>query len=144
MILTPNGPGCSSFFKKGRLFRAAKAFSRRKDSGICLRELGAQDTDLEPDLISGFLSAIQSFGTELSKEEVPMKKIAYKNLEIELYLGETTICALLARGEITAHLSALLKQGGLPALWLAFLSALAGIVGAVIAETRRIRTHSSH
>ncbi len=81
-----------------------------KDSGMCLTEIGTEDSDVEPDLVSGFLSAIQSFGMELSKEDVPMKKIAYKNLEIELYAGQATICALLARGETTAHLRSLLQQ----------------------------------
>jgi predicted transcriptional regulator len=81
-----------------------------KDSGMCLTEIGTEDADVEPDLVSGFLSAIQSFGMELSKEDVPMKKIAYKNLEIELYAGQATICALLARGETTAHLRSLLQQ----------------------------------
>ncbi len=81
-----------------------------KTSGISFCEFGLQDSELEPDLLSGFLSAIQSFGTELSKEDVPMKKIAYKNLEIELHAGEVSICALLANGQIRDHLSSMLKQ----------------------------------
>ena len=42
---------------------------------------------LDSDLIGGFLSAIQSFGAEISKEETTMKKLSYEHFEIELLEG---------------------------------------------------------
>ncbi len=78
-----------------------------KDSGITLFEHNFKGSVGDPDLLSGFLIAIQSFGTEISKEEVPMKKISYRNLEIEMTAGKKVICALLVNGEITERLSSL-------------------------------------
>ena len=57
--------------------------------------------------------------------------------------GHVLFDAPMPGGGAVLSFSSLLKQGGLPALWLAFLSALAGVAGAVIAETRRIRVQSA-
>ncbi|MHA1649582.1 MAG: hypothetical protein ACTSYB_05255 [Candidatus Helarchaeota archaeon] len=81
-----------------------------KLSGITLYEYKFRKTDLPPDLISGFLSAIQSFGTELSKEETSMKKIAYKNMEIEIISGQYLVCAILVDGTMRPYLRDILVE----------------------------------
>ena len=48
--------------------------------------------------MSGFLTAIQSFGTELTEKDSAMKKLAYKDFEIELNKGRYTTAALLLSG----------------------------------------------
>ncbi|NHI91248.1 MAG: hypothetical protein EAX96_02010 [Candidatus Lokiarchaeota archaeon] len=57
-------------------------------------------SEVDPDLISGFLTAIQDFGMEISRgEDTLMKKLAYKNFQIELDDGEYTKVALILKGE---------------------------------------------
>lgn len=51
--------------------------------------------DINPDLISGFLSAIQSFSSEIKSKAVPIKKMAYKEFEIVLNQGEQVLVALI-------------------------------------------------
>jgi hypothetical protein len=59
---------------------------------------------LDPDLISGFLTAVQSFGSELSSEKTEMKKLAYKDFEIELNVGDYVRAALFLIGPGTKWL----------------------------------------
>ncbi|NVM01219.1 MAG: hypothetical protein HWN67_02710 [Candidatus Helarchaeota archaeon] len=70
------------------------------------------DEELDPFLVSGFLSAISSFGTELSldKKETMMKKLTYEDFEINLEDGEYIRAALLSHGKGTEFLSDKLKQ----------------------------------
>lgn len=79
----------------------------QKDSGITVyREKLGSDVELDPFLVSGFLSAISSFGTELSmsKKETTMKKLTYEDFEIEIEDGEYVRAALLLQGKSTKFL----------------------------------------
>ncbi|MHA1648563.1 MAG: hypothetical protein ACTSYB_00070 [Candidatus Helarchaeota archaeon] len=81
-----------------------------RNSGLILYEYGFKKSDFAPDLLSGFLTAIQHFGTEFSKEDTSMRKITYENLEIEMYAGSYSICTLLADGLIPENLSLLMRK----------------------------------
>ncbi|TFG04928.1 MAG: hypothetical protein EU536_03475 [Promethearchaeota archaeon] len=75
------------------------------NSGVTLYEHNFAQKTLDPDLISGFLTAVQSFGVELtSDQEAGMKKLAYKNFEIELNVGDYIRAALFLTGENTKFL----------------------------------------
>jgi len=67
-------------------------------SGLTLFQHNFAGIELDPDLISGFLTAVQSFGSELSAEKTEMKKLAYKNFEIELNIGDHVRAALFLMG----------------------------------------------
>ncbi len=51
------------------------------------------------DLIGGFLTAIQSFGIEISKRDTPMKRLKYEDFEIEIKDGDFVRIALILQGE---------------------------------------------
>jgi len=68
-------------------------------SGVNLYQHNFAGKSLDPDLISGFLTAVQSFGVELSSEKTEMKKLAYKNFEIELNIGDHVRAALFLMGQ---------------------------------------------
>lgn len=58
--------------------------------------------EINPDLISGFLTAIQSFGSEIKSETAPIRKMAYKGFEILLNQeGALTFTALIVDGIIS-------------------------------------------
>lgn len=59
------------------------------------------------DLVSGFLSAISTFGSEISGErlETSMQKLAYKNFEINFADGKYIRVALILRGALTELLA---------------------------------------
>ncbi|MHA1266333.1 MAG: prenyltransferase/squalene oxidase repeat-containing protein [Candidatus Helarchaeota archaeon] len=61
------------------------------------RKFGAWEID--PDLISGFLTAIQSFSSEIKSKSVPIKKMAYKEFEILLNQGNLVYVALIVDGK---------------------------------------------
>ncbi|NHI91895.1 MAG: hypothetical protein EAX96_05290 [Candidatus Lokiarchaeota archaeon] len=66
--------------------------------------------EIDGDLISGFLTAIQDFGKEISRgEDTSMKKLAYKNFQIELDDGEFTKIALILKGKPIKYLNKKLK-----------------------------------
>ncbi|MHA1298886.1 MAG: hypothetical protein ACTSO9_05520 [Candidatus Helarchaeota archaeon] len=80
----------------------------QKFTGLTVyREKLGSDVELDPFLVSGFLSAISSFGTELSKskKETMMKKLAYEDWEINIEDGEHIRAALLLQGQGTIYLS---------------------------------------
>ncbi|MHA1381745.1 MAG: winged helix-turn-helix transcriptional regulator [Candidatus Helarchaeota archaeon] len=70
-----------------------------KSSGLTIYEYNFTKESIDPDLISGFLTAIQSFGSEISKEETSITKLAYKNFEIALDDGEIIRAALILKGQ---------------------------------------------
>ncbi len=72
---------------------------RNVGSSLFYRKLGTWE--LDPDLISGFLSAIWSFGSEIKSKTVPIQKMAYKEFEILLNQGEFIISALILAGNIS-------------------------------------------
>ncbi len=59
---------------------------------------------LNPDLISGFLTAIQSFGSEIKSETAPIRKMSYKGFEILLNQGELIFAALIVDGNTSEWL----------------------------------------
>jgi hypothetical protein len=73
-------------------------------SGLTLFQQNFAGNELDPDLISGFLTAVQSFGSELSSEKTEMKKLAYKDFEIELNVGDYVRAALFLAGPATKWL----------------------------------------
>lgn len=71
-----------------------------KTSGVVLSVYSFADGKmLDSDLIGGFLTAIQSFGMEISKKETStMKKISYQDFEIEIEDGDFVRIALILQG----------------------------------------------
>jgi len=71
----------------------------QKNSGVVLSAISFIEEELEGDLVGGFLTAIQSFGLEISKKETSMKKLSYQDFEIEIEDGNIIRVALILRGE---------------------------------------------
>ncbi len=72
-----------------------------KESGVCLFEFNFTESVINPNLIGGFLTAIQDIGTEFSDEETAMTKLAYKNFEIVLDEKDIVRGALFLKGSPT-------------------------------------------
>ena len=82
-----------------------------KLSGLCLFSYKFSPGEFDPDLISGFLQAIQSFGSEFStSQESGMKRLSYKDFEIIIEEGEFIRVALVGIGKITSYLDDRLKD----------------------------------
>jgi len=79
-------------------------------SGLTLFNHGFGDFQFDSDLVSGFLTAIQSFGTEISQKSTQMKKLAYQDFEISMDDGEKIRVALVLAGPITSYLESKLKE----------------------------------
>ncbi len=60
--------------------------------------------EMDTDLVSGFLTAIQSFGMEVTKKETSMRKLSYQDFEIEIEEGDYIRAALVLQGKITKYL----------------------------------------
>ncbi|MHA1324038.1 MAG: tetratricopeptide repeat protein [Candidatus Helarchaeota archaeon] len=73
----------------------------KKQAGIPIFQWNFIEATFDSDLVGGFLSAIQSFGSEITRESASMEKIAYKGFEINFQDGEFIRCALILKGEIT-------------------------------------------
>ncbi|MHA1380840.1 MAG: hypothetical protein ACTSRG_20940 [Candidatus Helarchaeota archaeon] len=70
-----------------------------KTSGLSMYNHNFTDKSLDSDLIGGFLTAIQSFGSELSNaKETGMQKLSYQHFEIQLQEGKHTVAALITSG----------------------------------------------
>ena len=77
-----------------------------KLSGLCLFSYKFSPGEFDPDLISGFLQAIQSFGSEFStSQESGMRRLSYKDFEISIEEGEFIRVALVGIGKITSYLN---------------------------------------
>ncbi|TFF87668.1 MAG: hypothetical protein EU548_09965 [Promethearchaeota archaeon] len=82
-----------------------------KESGLCIYNYKFGPGELDPDLLSGFLSAIQSFGIELSSsDQAEMRRLSYKDFEIYIDEDELIRVALIGKGIITEHLERLLSD----------------------------------
>ncbi len=82
-----------------------------KTSGLCLYNHKFSPGEVDPDLLSGFLQAIQSFGSEFSTtQEAGMKRLSYKDFEISLEEGGFVRIALVGIGKITTFLEDRLKD----------------------------------
>ncbi len=69
-----------------------------KKSGLTLFEKEFGDLQINPDLVGGFLHALQSFGMELSASETSMKTLSYENYQFQIETGEYIRAALILRG----------------------------------------------
>ena len=78
-----------------------------KNTGLTVYEKAFFETKFDPDLVGGFLSAIQSFGSEINSMDTAMKKLVYKDFQIEIEDGDYVRAALILNGEPTEYL---LKQ----------------------------------
>ncbi len=72
-----------------------------KKSGIPLYQWNFIEAAFDSTLVGGFLTAIQSFGSEITREKTSMEKLAYKNFEINFEDGKYVRCALILRGPLT-------------------------------------------
>ena len=74
-----------------------------KVSGMTLYTHNFTPIELDSALFSGFLNAIQNFGTEIYSEKAVMTRLSYKTFEIILDDEETIIVALILRGNPTEN-----------------------------------------
>ncbi|MFX1450470.1 MAG: hypothetical protein ACFFCM_06495 [Promethearchaeota archaeon] len=76
-----------------------------KEHGLALYQEQLSSIELDADLISGFITAIQSFGTEVSKKETVVKGLKYENYNIEIASGEYIRAVILLNGKATIELN---------------------------------------
>jgi len=76
-----------------------------KDNGLTIyqEKLGGISTD--PDLISGFLTAIQNFGTEITQKNTSVLGLKYRNYNIEVETWDYIQAVLLLNGKINSYLA---------------------------------------
>jgi len=82
----------------------------KKDSGLPIYQMNFITAKFDGDLVSGFLSAIQTFGSEIIQEKTTMEKLAYKDFKFFFQDGQYIRCALILHGEITEILFKRLKN----------------------------------
>ncbi len=70
----------------------------QKNSGLTLYSENFQEAIANPDLWSGFITAIQGFGSEISQVTTHVKKIEYQGFEINLEDGQWIRVALILKG----------------------------------------------
>ncbi|NVM28433.1 MAG: hypothetical protein HWN65_06290 [Candidatus Helarchaeota archaeon] len=80
------------------------------ETGLTLYSHNFATQTTDADLISGFLSAIQGFGMEVSHQETKMKRLSYEHFEIELSDGSLTMAALITSGLPNQLTSAALRE----------------------------------
>jgi hypothetical protein len=66
-----------------------------KLSGTCLFSYACSALTFDPDLVSGFLQAISSFGTEVSSQEAGLEEIKYQGFVVALSEGELVRSAFI-------------------------------------------------
>ncbi len=66
-----------------------------KLSGACLFSYSCSEMAFDPDLVSGFLQAISSFGTEVSSQETGLEEIKYHGFVVALSEGELVRSAFI-------------------------------------------------
>ncbi|NVM53483.1 MAG: winged helix-turn-helix transcriptional regulator, partial [Candidatus Helarchaeota archaeon] len=79
------------------------------NSGIALFEKDLGDMRINPDLVGGFLHALQSFGREISEKESSMKTLTYENYQFQIENGEYVRAALILQGTPNLFLISRLK-----------------------------------
>ncbi len=87
--------------------RYLMAIHKSVGASVYNRKLG--DWKLDPDLIGGFLTAIQSLSTEIKQKEIPIKRMEYKEFEILIEPGEYVFVALFIDGKETDWIREKLK-----------------------------------
>ncbi|NVM01666.1 MAG: hypothetical protein HWN67_04995 [Candidatus Helarchaeota archaeon] len=75
-----------------------------KANGLAIYQEQLGSVKLDADLISGFVIAIQSFGTEISKKETPVTGLKYKTYNIEIETGDYIQALLLINGKANEYL----------------------------------------
>ncbi|MHA1266922.1 MAG: hypothetical protein ACTSRS_16915 [Candidatus Helarchaeota archaeon] len=81
-----------------------------KNSGLTLYEKNLGKLDINPDLIGGFLHALQSFGTELASSEQSMKTLSYEKYQFQIESGNYVRAALILQGTPNQFLKEKLKR----------------------------------
>ena len=81
-----------------------------KKSGICVFEKNIGDLRINPDLIGGFLHALQSFGLEISKSDDAMKRLTYENYQFQIETGNFVRTALILRGTPNPYITTTLER----------------------------------
>jgi len=66
-----------------------------KLSGTCLFSYACSALTFDPDLVSGFLQAISSFGTEVSSQDTGLEEIRYQGFVVALSEGELVRTAFI-------------------------------------------------
>lgn len=69
-----------------------------KKSGLSFFEKNFGDLRINPDLVAGFLQALQSFGTEISASEASMKTLTYEDYQFQIETGKYIRTALILNG----------------------------------------------
>ncbi len=72
-----------------------------KDNGLVLTTHSFGKMEFDSDLVGGFLTAIQSFGLEISQKDTPVTKLEYKDFELVLKDGQFTRVTLVLAGKGT-------------------------------------------
>lgn len=80
-----------------------------KLSGACLFSYSCSALGFDPDLVSGFLQAISSFGTEVSSKETGLEEIRYKGFVVALSEGELVRSAFICNKSPTTTLRSGIK-----------------------------------
>ena len=81
-----------------------------KGSGITIYEKDLGDLRINPDLVGGFLHALQSFGMEFSATETSMKTLTYEGYHFQIETGSFIRAALIVRGTPNPFLISRLSQ----------------------------------
>jgi hypothetical protein len=81
-----------------------------KKSGLTIFERNLGDLKINPDLVGGFLHALQSFGFEISAKETSMKTLSYENYQFQIETGDYVRAALILRGVPNAFIISKLQD----------------------------------
>ncbi|TFF89011.1 MAG: hypothetical protein EU549_02000 [Promethearchaeota archaeon] len=81
-----------------------------KDSGVIITQHRFTISEIDTDLIGGFLTAIQDFGSEISKTSTQVRKIQYQNFEINIEDGKYIRVALILKGKHTQKITNKLSE----------------------------------
>lgn len=104
---------------KGRIIEHMKSYGLEilsyilildKGSGLTIFEKNLGDLKINPDLIGGFIHALQSFGLELSHKETSMKTLSYESYQFQIETGEFIRAALIVRGTPNQFLTTKLTE----------------------------------
>ncbi|MHA1382602.1 MAG: hypothetical protein ACTSR3_02470 [Candidatus Helarchaeota archaeon] len=76
-----------------------------KESGLAIYQENLGSVKTDADLISGFLTAIQNFGTEISQKDTSVLGLAYQNYHIEVETGDFIQAVLLLNGKLNSYLA---------------------------------------
>jgi len=72
-----------------------------KENGLVMHTHAFGKVEFDSDIVGGFLTAIQSFGLEISQKDTPVTKLAYKDFELILKDGNFVRVALVLAGKGT-------------------------------------------